>query len=507
MKLKLLTGLLSIMIVFSNSVFCIQLGAITYGGDTIDGSSSIEQTKDGGYVVAGYTSSFGKGENDIWVIKFDKQGTVLWEKSYGGIKNDYPATIRQSSDNGYILLATTYSFGTGESDLWLLKLDSNGDISWQKTYGYTNSDFAVAAEETTDGGYILLGSTYSYGAGEADFWILKINASGDISWQKTYGGNGVDWPFSIQQTHDGGYIVGGETYSFADAKNDAWIVRLNDNGDISWQKSFGGSNFDWAFSLQQTADNGFIIVGNTDSFGAGENDVWLIKLDATGVISWEKAYGGSTFDWPSSVLQGSGGGYVISGGTYSFGNGQDDVWLLQLDKNGVILSEKTHGESGSDYATSFLQMLNGSYTVAGTTSLLNTQNTNLWILAVDDFGTIPNCALSSVSTSSITETSANVQETSVNAQTTSATSINTSVSALTTEAKKSEKCITPPACPGDFDHDGDVDGTDLAVFSRDFGRTDCNSDCMADFDSDGDVDGTDLSVFSKNFGRTDCPTL
>ena len=214
-----------------------------------------------------------------------------WAKTYGGSGYDVASSIQQTADSGYIVAGSTYSFSE-DSDSWVLKLDSNGNVTWQKTYGGSGGDFASSIQQTTDGGYIVAGSTYSFGASYDyfDFWVLKLDSNGNVTWQKTYGGSGDDVATSIQQTTDGGYIVAGLTDSFGVAgyeNDDFWVLKLDSNGNITWQKTYGGSDYDYAYSIQQTTDGGYIVAGSTDSFGAGgyDYDFWVLKLDSSGEIS------------------------------------------------------------------------------------------------------------------------------------------------------------------------------------------------------------------------------
>ena len=261
--------------------------AKTYGGVNDDIAHSIQQTSDGGYIVAGGTYSYGAGFIDFWIIKLNLNGDIDWQKTFGGGNDDVAYSIQQTSpDGGYIVAGQSSSLGNPLGDIWILKLKSNGDIDWQKTYGGTASSTANCIKQTSDGGYIVAGETSSSGAGSADVWVLKLDADGNLQtgWPKTYGGASFDAANSIQQTLDGGYIVAGETASSGAGSTDFWILKLNANGDIVWQKTYGGSNDDIARSIQQTLDGGFIVAGETSSSGAGYADFWILKIDENGNI-------------------------------------------------------------------------------------------------------------------------------------------------------------------------------------------------------------------------------
>jgi len=222
--------------------------------------------------------------------------------------------------------------------LWLLKLDSIGNISWQKTYGGSSIDClypGASIQQTLDGGYIVAGF-YSFGADGSDFWVLKLDGSGDVTWQKTYEGADSDYASSIQQTLDSGYIVAGLTESFGAGHFDNWVIKLDSDGNITWQKTYGGSEGEFYAYIKQTTDEGYIMTSTTESFGAGYFDFWIITLDNSGNVSWEKTYGGSDSDSPWSIQQTLNGGYIVSGWTDSFGAGGRDLWVLKLNSNGEI---------------------------------------------------------------------------------------------------------------------------------------------------------------------------
>ena len=240
-----------------------------------------------------------------------------WAKTYGGTGFDFAYSIQETSDGGYIVAGSTASFGAGSDDFWVLKLYSNGNVAWQKTYGGADYDYAYSIQQTSDGGYIVAGETWSFGAGSRDFWVLKLYSNGNVAWQKTYGGiNADDVAFSIRQTQEGGYIVAGRTDSSLGAgKDDVWVLKLDANGNVTWQKTYGGGNWDYAYSIQQTSEGGYIVAGWTDSFGAGNDDVWVLKLDSAGNVTWQKTYGGANDDAAFSIQETSNAVYFVAGYT------------------------------------------------------------------------------------------------------------------------------------------------------------------------------------------------
>jgi len=359
----------------------------TYGGSSFDAAYSIQQTTDGGYIVAGWTSSFGAGYFDVYIIKLDANGNKVWEKTYGGSSYDAAFSIQQTYDGGYVVAGDTSSFGAGDFDVYIIKLDAGGNKVWEKTYGGSSYDAAFSIQQTTDGGYIVAGETESFGAGDFDVYVIKMDANGNKVWEKTYGGSSYDWTFSIQQTTDGGYVVAGGTYSFGAGYSDVYIIKLDANGNKVWEKTYGGSSFDVAFSIQQTTDVGYIVAGGTESFGAGSYDVYIIKLDAGGNKVWEKTYGGSGFDVAFSIQQTTDGGYIVAGWTESFGAGSYDVYIIKLDAGGNKVWEKTYGGSMEDVATlSIQQTYDGGYIVAGRTESFGAGDFDVYVIKMDANG-------------------------------------------------------------------------------------------------------------------------
>ena len=253
-----------------------------YGGNVGDWLPSIHQTSDGGFIAAGGTASSGAGKSDAWVLKLTANGSTQWQKTYGGLEDDWINQIRQTADGNYIAAGMTKSFGAGDQDVWLLKLKSNGEIEWEKTYGGTGTDTALSVQQTSEHGYVVTGYTRSFGTGKQDVWVLKVASDGVPLWQKAFGGQEDDVAYSIQQTLDGGYIAAGYTYSFGGGSEDSWVLKLDSGGNIEWEETYGGGKNDLAYSIQQTSDEGYIMAGITDSFGVWGSDLWVLKLDSNG---------------------------------------------------------------------------------------------------------------------------------------------------------------------------------------------------------------------------------
>jgi len=338
-----------------------------YGGAQGDYAESIQQTSDGGYVIAGYTNSYTHGNEDFAIYKLDSNGDKVWFKHYGGIFNDRGTSIQQTSDGGYVAAGYTYSYTHGDYDFAIYKLDSNGNKDWFRHYGGTGNDKGFSIQQTSDGGYVIAGYSNSYTYGTIDLAIYKLGNKGNKVWFKHYGGAQGDYAESIQQTSDGGYVVAGFTYSYVygDANADFAIYKLDSNGDKAWFKHYGGTGQDVARSIQQTSDGEYIVGGYTTSYTHGGYDFAVYKLDSNGNKVWFKHYGGTEWDRGQSIRQASDGGYIISGSTASFSHGSTDFSIYKLDSNGNKSWFKHYGGANSEYSYSIKQTSDEGYIVAG----------------------------------------------------------------------------------------------------------------------------------------------
>jgi hypothetical protein len=376
----------------------------SYGGTATENAGSLRQTTDGGFIVAGYTESSNgditghHGNTDFWVVKTSPQGLIQWQKAFGGSDADVANCVEQTSDGGYIVAGYTASIDgdvtlmRGFCDVWVVKTDAAGEILWQKTYGGTNYDKANHIRQTADGGYIICGMTMSSNGditanhGDSDYWIVKTDASGAIQWQKTYGGSDTDLANCIQQTTDGGYVFTGQCNSSNGdvtgnhGMSDYWIVKTNAEGAIEWQKCYGGSSFDAANSIRQTSDGGYVVGGGSSSDDGnatsyiGDSDCWIVKTNSVGELTWQKKYGGSQYDVVRSIEQGKDGGYLAGGYTNSAnvdvtGNhGTGDAWVFKVDPAGDMVWKKCYGGTSEDGANSTIETSDGAYAFVGYSS-------------------------------------------------------------------------------------------------------------------------------------------
>ncbi len=383
----------------------------TIGGSKNESAQSIVKTIDNGYAVLGHAQSAdgdvtGKLNEsfDYWLLKYDLNGTLQWQKTYGGSDDDRGSAIIHTSDGGFAILGRSKSSNgdttenNGFDDFWVSKLDPAGTISWQRSFGFSGVDTGISIIQTKDDGYLLVGVldiTASGGEGNSkspqaktqhaggDYWAIKLNASGDKQWSRFYGGTFTDTPYDVIQTDDNGYIIVGSSDSDdVDIKNnkgsyDFWIVKISDVGDLTWEKSFGGSEIDEARGIVKTSDDNYLIVGDTRSndldvsTNNGAADLWIIKISPTGTLIWEKTLGGSSFDVGRSIRKTQDNGFIVSGNSRSSNgdlinnNGQNDAWVIKLDSNANLEWQKTVGGSHVDLIYDAIELNDQSIIAVG----------------------------------------------------------------------------------------------------------------------------------------------
>jgi hypothetical protein len=353
----------------------------TYGSGNNEIARHVIQTTDGGYMIAGYVEGIFLLSTELWLVKTDAIGNVLWQKTYdGGTGVDEAYSVIQTRDGGYVAVGRSNSWGSGGYDFYVLKTDQIGNKQWAKLYGGTSDDYAMSVVQTADGGYTIAGVTESFTSGLQDFWLVKVDASGVMQWNKAYGGSADDVLYSIVQTNDGGYALGGYTHSFGVGSSDFWLIKTDASGNMQWNRTYGGASYDEAHSAFQTNDGGYALAGETWSFGGGTPNYWLVKTDALGNMQWNRTYGGSGTDKAYSAIQTSEGGYALTGYTLSYGAGSYDFWLVKTDSTGNVQWDKTYGGTNEDVAISLIQTKDGSYSLAGYTKSYGGGNQDFYLV-------------------------------------------------------------------------------------------------------------------------------
>ncbi len=317
----------------------------TYGGTMWDEGKSIEETDDGGFIIAGYTNSFTIGDHDVYLVRTDDFGVEKWEKTYGGIYHDYGYNVEQTGDGGFVIAGSRCMTLFGNYDVWLIKTDESGNEEWNKTYGRAGGDHGYEVQPTVDGGYIIVGWTASIGAGGDDVWLIKTDAMGSMEWNQTYGGIYDDKGYSVMQTDGGGYIIAGMRDEGSEDGSDVWLIKVDNEGEVIWERMFDGGEYDGGSSLRLTKDGGYVIAGY---FGRDFDtyDLCVIKTDGDGNEQWSQTIGGELNDWGNSIRQTVDSGYIIAGMTESYGAGNYDVWLVRLDADGVLVDGMGENQLG-----------------------------------------------------------------------------------------------------------------------------------------------------------------
>lgn len=363
-----------------------------YGGAAMDNGNSVRKTTDNGFIIAGTTTSFGSGGRDVLVIKTNAIGDTAWTRTFGGATdNEYGFCAQQTTDGGYIVSGVASSFADVAGDMYLIKLTAAGDTIWTRTYGGIGYEWGAFVQQTTDGGYIVVGQTPAFGAGGFDAYLVKLNAAGDISWTKTYGGTGLEIGSAVQQTSDGGYILTGQIDSYGAGFGDFYLIKTDASGNVVWTRAYGVAGEEAGVSVKQTTDGGFIIGGTSENTGPLGKDMCLIKTNSLGDTLWAKIYGGPLIDECNEVIQTADGGYIMCGRSFSFSVAGDyDIYVVKTDNQGTVQWSKTYGSSASasdnEFGYSIQQTNDGGYIITGETWSFGLGPSNVYLIKTDALG-------------------------------------------------------------------------------------------------------------------------
>ena len=330
----------------------------TYGGVSTDHAFSVQQTPDDGFIIAGDTLSFGSGGYDAWLIKTDSEGNELWNKTYGGINEDVANCVIVTSDGGYAIAGYKEIY-EDKFELWVIKTDENGNMIWNKTYEKGEYMFGICIIENSQG-YTVVSK------GNGDIWLVGIDKNGVMIWDNTFGGIETEWAYRlIQDFNDDGYVIVGSTFSFGHGDSDIWLIKTNETGVMLWNKTYGGTGFDTGSGVVQTFDGGFAITGGITPQGSGFRDACVIRTDENGNELWCSLFGGYDLDSRDSIIQTMDGDYLIAGATHSYGPKGFNGWVVKADENGDEIWNVSFGGNDDEGAACGVQSNDGGFVIAG----------------------------------------------------------------------------------------------------------------------------------------------
>jgi hypothetical protein len=405
----------------------------TYGGKKEDVGKEINSFSDGSFLLSNETQSFGKGGKDIWLIKIDSNGKIIWESTVGGKTDEYAGSTKLKSDkeifiSGHKLMKNKISFRSllflksnnknninafivklnykgkvvwqrdnfedekssvpfitvlgksiliagqkstiynGNGDAWIALLNKDGEKVWEDSFGGRGADGGNDVLGTSDGGYISVGYTNAYGSGKNDVWIIKTDFNGEKQWSRVYGGKLDDYGWGVTESDDGGYVIAGETFSFGSGQSDIYLLKIDSNGNMKWNTTFGGLAEDVAYSVVNSNDGGFIVAAQTKSYGKGGSDGMIVKFDSKGIKQWNRLFGGKGLDYLKSITVDSLKGYILAGGSRSFNDGDNQGWVLSVNNDGYLRWEKTYGDVGEDGFNMITRTKDGGFVAVGSSA-------------------------------------------------------------------------------------------------------------------------------------------
>ncbi|HTB32569.1 MAG TPA: T9SS type A sorting domain-containing protein [Bacteroidia bacterium] len=337
------------------------------GGTGENGGNALVRCHDGGYAVTGFTTAYGSGGADVYVLKLDSMFHLLWTKTIGGIGDEAGFSMVQTKDHGFAITGVSYSFGDiVNGDVYVIKLDSNGVIQWTKTVGGAYEDVGNCIIQSKDGGYAIAGYTASYGSGNYNMYVIKLDSAGNLKWTKVIGGILSEKGYSIIQSREGDYVITGNSESYGAGSVNIYLVKLDSAGTLKWTKTIGGTNSDAAYSIIQTHEGGYAITGYTESYGIGIQDVYVLKVDTGGNLQWTKTIADSTGkDAGYAIIQTKDNGFCIAAITDYYDLGNATGYLIKLDSAGNLKWTKIVGGNRILEFNSIVQSNDGGYIALG----------------------------------------------------------------------------------------------------------------------------------------------
>jgi len=371
-----------------------------YGGEGDEEMEGLWITRDGGLVVTGSSDSFADGRGDAWMLRLDGRGRVVWERAIGAPGDESLVDVRETPDGGFVAVGYTEASGAGGQDAWVVRLDPAGEIVWQRTYGGAGMDQAWSVELLPGGGFLVAGGTTSFGAGATDYWLLELDPAGAVVRSRTYGGPGEDGgggPYAelTVQCHpdpDGNLVLASLSSSFGSGESDLWVLRLDPLGDVLWQRACGGPSEETVWQFTVTADGEPLLAGSTVSFSPdGSGDLWVVRLDRDGNVLWQRLYATPGVWSEALAVAATADGGALAGG-YLEEPDDWDWYVLRLDARGDVVWG-TRLESGWDWPNAVREMPDGSVAVAGVSWPAPDRPFDLWVVRLAADGSLPGCDL------------------------------------------------------------------------------------------------------------------
>lgn len=356
-----------------------------FGGNASDRATAVAETPDGGLLVLGNTLSYGAGNSDIFAARLNPDGNAAWFKTYGGAGTDEAYSVVGAGDGSFVIAGCTNSFGASGVDVLVIKIDGSGNVIWSNYYRLPQDDYSVSLQEYTDGSFVLAGYSNFVPERNFDAMLIKIDVSGSFEWGRVYGGIWNDFGSAVKVSGDGSLLLLGYGYS-DEANGDINLMRIYGDGVLQWSKHYGGGGFDRAYDMQFTSDNGIIICGHTQSFGLSSGDAYFFKTDANGFVYWSKTLGGAGVDSAVSVRETSDGGFIAIGTTSSFGAGGNDLCLMRLFGDGAFNWYGVIGGSSNDGGSYITQKSSGDFVLAGSTQSLGSGGDDAYVLTLRSSG-------------------------------------------------------------------------------------------------------------------------
>ncbi len=349
-----------------------------FGGNRWDEGSSVRRLDDGGYIITGYSASFGDALGDFYVVRTDYHGNTIWENTYGGNDWDWAYCLATAPAGGFVTVGYSQSFGEGIGTIYFIKINGGGQIEWTKTYGSQFNDDARCVQRTKQhgigNGYIICGWTH-HPEYMRDVYLIRTDYDGDTLWTKRYGEDNDELGYWVSQTPDYGYVVTGAVRYNDNLCTDMYLLKTDPYGNTLWSRNYGGENYECAYQvIQDYHSGGYVLIGESKSFGTGDYDIYMVKTDAEGDTVWTRTYGGPGDEHGYKVLY-EPDGYVIVGSTESYGAGDFDIWLIKTDVDGNAIGARTYGGRGFDYGFSVIKTDNNEYLITGTTGSFSSNGT------------------------------------------------------------------------------------------------------------------------------------